>query len=145
MMHVVRRFARGDAGQAAVEFALVLPLLLVLVIGIIEFGRAWNEHQVLTDAARQGARIAVVADTNTTKYTTDSIARQVKRALARAGVNPDSARVTVTGFSRPPNTGNPCTVAVTLPYQFTFFGPMIRWATGQRNIVLSTSFTMRNE
>ena len=49
-------------GQAIVEFAVVLVLLLMLVIGVFEFGRAWNIYQVITDAARGGARMAVVAD-----------------------------------------------------------------------------------
>ena len=40
----------GDAGQALVEFALILPVILLLVVGMLEFARAWNLHQVMTDA-----------------------------------------------------------------------------------------------
>ena len=43
-----------------VEFALVVPLLLFLVIGIFEFGRAWMTRNVMTGAAREAARIAAV-------------------------------------------------------------------------------------
>ncbi|MFI7600242.1 TadE family protein [Actinoplanes sp. NPDC049681] len=48
--------APGDHGAAAVEMALVLPLLLLLLFGIIDFGRALNAQITLTEAAREGAR-----------------------------------------------------------------------------------------
>src|SRR5574341_1608570 len=47
-------------GQGLVEFALVVPILLLLVIGIIEFGRAWMTRNILTGAAREAVRMAVV-------------------------------------------------------------------------------------
>lgn len=47
-------------GQALVEMALLLPLLLLLVIGILEFGRAWYYKQQVNNAAREAARILVV-------------------------------------------------------------------------------------
>ena len=47
-------------GQAVLELALVLPLLLIVVFGITEFGRAWMAMNVLTSAAREGCRLAVV-------------------------------------------------------------------------------------
>lgn len=56
--------ARDEAGVSAVEFALVLPLLLLLVIGTIEFGRVWNQYQIYQGAAREGARCAAVAATS---------------------------------------------------------------------------------
>ncbi len=56
------KFARR--GQAVVEFALVLPLILIMLISVFEFARAWNIQQVLTDAAREGARVAVVGAGN---------------------------------------------------------------------------------
>lgn len=50
------RAAGKDGGAAAVEFALVLPVLLLLVLGIIDFGRAFNMQIALTQAAREGVR-----------------------------------------------------------------------------------------
>ncbi len=47
----------SDAGAAAVEFALVLPFLLLIVFGTIDFGRAWNAQITLTQAAREGVRV----------------------------------------------------------------------------------------
>ena len=49
-----------DAGQSLAEFAILLPILMGVVIGIFEFGRAWNVDQVLTNAAREGARAGTI-------------------------------------------------------------------------------------
>jgi len=51
---------RNSKGQALVEFALILPILLLLIIGIIEFGRAFYMKNTLTNAVRHAARQAVV-------------------------------------------------------------------------------------
>lgn len=51
------RMQRTDRGAAAVEFALVLPLLLLLVFGIIDFGRAYASQIALTQGAREGVRL----------------------------------------------------------------------------------------
>ena len=51
---------RESRGNAVVEMALILPILLLLVFGITEFGRAWMVVNILTTAAREGARLAVV-------------------------------------------------------------------------------------
>lgn len=51
---------RNQKGQALVEMALVLPILLMLVFGIIEFGRIFNAYIVVSNASREGARYAAV-------------------------------------------------------------------------------------
>ena len=51
------RRPRGSDGAAAVEMALVLPILLLLVFGIVDFGRAYNAKVTLTHAAREGVRV----------------------------------------------------------------------------------------
>jgi Flp pilus assembly protein TadG len=50
---------------AAVEFALILPVLALLLFGVLEFGRVWSQYQVFRGAAREGARCAAVASTST--------------------------------------------------------------------------------
>ena len=65
---MTRRPADGharDRGSVAVEFALLLPLLLLLVFGIIDFGRALNAQITLTQAAREGARLAALGTSRT--------------------------------------------------------------------------------
>lgn len=60
-MNRSRQLSAGeDSGAAAVEFALVLPLLLLLVFGIMDFGRAYNMQIALTQAAREGVRVAAL-------------------------------------------------------------------------------------
>jgi len=58
-----------DRGAAAVEFALVLPILLLLVIGIIEFGRAYHVQTTLSNAARDGVRVMALQDSATAART----------------------------------------------------------------------------
>jgi Flp pilus assembly protein TadG len=52
--------SRDEAGAVAVEFALVLPVLLLILFGVLEFGRVWSQVQVFQGAAREGARCAAV-------------------------------------------------------------------------------------
>lgn len=59
-----RRSGAPDRGAVAVEFALLLPLLLLIIFGVIDFGRALNAQITLTQAAREGARLAALGDTN---------------------------------------------------------------------------------
>src|SRR4051812_30051407 len=54
------RRLRGQRGQALIETAMTLPLVLLVSVGIFEFGRAFQTWQVLTNAAREGARVAVL-------------------------------------------------------------------------------------
>jgi Flp pilus assembly protein TadG len=61
LRRVRRRFARSECGAAAVEFALVAPVLLMLVFGIVDFGRAMWTYNVLTAALREGARAGAVS------------------------------------------------------------------------------------
>jgi Flp pilus assembly protein TadG len=134
-------------GQAAVEFALVLPILLVMLIGIVEFGRAWSEHQVITDAAREAARQAAIHDEDVVEH---DVLAAAYDAMGRAGINyparcasASPPCVVLTNWDGPTNSD--LTVAINLPYRFTFFGPLVKWATGKTYMVLKTTFTMRNE
>ena len=52
----------SESGAAAIEFAILLPLLLMLVLGTIEFGRAYNAQITLTNAARDGVRVMAIAN-----------------------------------------------------------------------------------
>jgi hypothetical protein len=55
-MSIHRRHQRSESGQALVEFALVVPLLVLIVLGIIDFGRIFYTYEALANAAREGAR-----------------------------------------------------------------------------------------
>ena len=139
-MNRPRRIAKSETGQAMVEFALVAPLLMMLVIGVFEFGRAWNVYQVITEAARGGARAAVVADASVTQ---DSVVGMIRSGLSRAGLNPDGATIGFTGWRA--GTGTPASVTIQYAYRFVFLRPFMGWTSDDAAITLSTAFTMRNE
>lgn len=131
---------RSEDGQALVEFALVTPVLLLLMLGLVEFSRAWSAQQVLTDVARESLRGSVVANYD---YTYDEMRRRIDQALVRASLDPDLAEVSVEGWKT--GTGTPARIRIDYEFQFAFVGPLIGWASEDRSLVLSTSFVMRNE
>jgi Flp pilus assembly protein TadG len=133
----MRLTRKADAGQALVEFALILPVMLLIMIGILEFSRAWNLHQALTDATREGARRAAVADPKMDNQ--DSVKAAIWRGLSQAGYDPQAAgssyRVTINGTWKA--TGENINVDVRFPYRF--------WVLPFRDIMMRSTFTMRNE
>ncbi len=64
MIKVIRKMLKKEKGQSMVEFALLMPLLCLILLGIIEFGRVFNAYLVITNASREGARIAVVGSSD---------------------------------------------------------------------------------
>jgi Flp pilus assembly protein TadG len=82
--------ARLRSGASAVEAALVLPLFFLVVMGVIEFGRAFMVSQLLTNAAREGARTAITAGS-----TNSDVASKVKQ-LVSDSVGVAQSKVTVT-------------------------------------------------
>jgi Flp pilus assembly protein TadG len=129
-------------GQALVEFALVLPLVLLLVVGMLECARAWNLHQSMTDAVREGARRAVLAD----GWPVDSAYAPMWRYLAQARYDPSLATMRIcdppatTCGSTGANfkqTGQNITVTLSLPYKI--------WVLGNRSFTMRSTLTVRNE
>lgn len=59
------RYGKKESGQTLVELALVLPFLLILIFGAIEFGRVFHASHVITSAAREGARAGAVGKSDT--------------------------------------------------------------------------------
>jgi Flp pilus assembly protein TadG len=126
-----------------VEFALVVPLLLVLLVGIIEFGRAWNCHQVITDAAREGARWSVIADQAITQ---PDVENRIRQYIAASGFNDSLAVISFPdGFKTGSN--NVTAVRVEFPYRFVFLKALINLAftTANGTVTLATEARMRNE
>jgi Flp pilus assembly protein TadG len=97
-------------GAAAVEFAIVAPIFFLVVLGIIEFGRMAMVEQVITNAAREGARVGVVDDA-----TRATVENKVRRYLASAGI--DGATIGVS--PDPPSSAGydeGVTVTVSIPF-----------------------------
>jgi len=137
--HPLRRW-RSDDGQALTEFALVIPVLMLMIMGLAEFSQAWNTKQVLTDAAREALRSSVVANPG---FTYESMVSLIDEALLRASLDPTKADIAVEGWKT--GTGTPARIRIDYLYEFGFLGPFVGWATGGRSLALSTSFVMRNE
>ena len=138
---------RSRPGQGLVEFALLLPILLLLLMGILEFARAWNIRHVVTDAAREGARNLVVRD-----MTTAEVEALVSASLASAGLNPANATITAIpcagGACVSPTIrvkGEPARVSIQYPYQLRIVGVLLGWAVPDRTVNIRTTFVMRNE
>lgn len=140
MTRTLRSAWRSEDGQALVEFSLMAPILILLILGIVEFARAWNTQQVLTDAARESLRSSVVANSG---FTYEAMRQLVDDALRRASLDPERAEVTIEGWKS--GTGTPARIQIDYEYEFGFFGPFVGLATGDRSLALTTSFVMRNE
>ena len=78
---------KDETGAAAVEFALVLPILLLLVFGIVDFGRVYNAKVTLTHAAREGVRVwALKAPADAASAKTEATTRTQEAATGLTGV-----------------------------------------------------------
>lgn len=128
---------RADDGQAAVEFALVAPVLVALLLAIVQAGVAFNHYLAVTDAARAAAREAVTA--RVAGITVANI--QQAAQTAAADLNPAQLGVSVADPTDPTFTqsGSTLTVTVTYPYSIDVLG----WAVSSGN--LTSTMTERLE
>lgn len=101
----MRKHTNREKGAAMVEFAIILPVLLLLVFGIIEFGRAYNTQLTLTHAAREGVRT----------YAITQDAAQGKSTAELAATTLDPAQMTFT--TTPCVIGTPTSMQIQYPFQ----------------------------
>jgi hypothetical protein len=120
-----------ERGSAAIEFALVLPLLLVVGLALLQVGLVIRDRLLVEAAARAGAREAAVSES----------AGDVREAAARAGVGLDAGALSV-GVERQGGRGDP--VTVTVRYQERLRVPFIQWLVGS-SVAMSTHATDRQE
>lgn len=114
----------GQTGQSMVEMALVLPMVLFLVMGIVDFGRVFNAHIVITNASREGAMYGSMCppggrDSSNCPWggadAEAAIKAEVIREAAGSGVTIDASRIVVTSTGTTPGTP----VVVTVEYPFS--------------------------
>lgn len=139
---------RSERGSALIEAALTVPLLLLVAVGILEFGRAYQTWQVLTNAAREGARLAVLPNP-----AEGSVEARV-RAYMQSGQLDGYASATVTvnrdaTLAAGSQTISASQVDVDYPFDFIVLGPVARLVTPSTNagqgVTLRASVLMRNE
>ena len=131
-----------------IEAAMTLPLLLFVCVGIIEFGRLYQTWQVMTNAAREGARIAVLPS-----LPSGGVDTRVRQYLQSGGLNSDSTvGVNVTPVNVSIGSGGTASgsrVTVTYPFTFMVLQPIaqlvVSGATAGAPITLESAATMRNE
>jgi Flp pilus assembly protein TadG len=138
---------RSNRGAELVEFAFVLPVLIVVMAGIVDFGFMFQRYLVVTSAAREGARIAIlpgygVADVQ------GRVQAYVREGLGDQTITPDT---TVSTLSIDPSGAAPPFDAVQVMVQTThtylILGPLISLTGGESfgTITLTARVTMRAE
>jgi Flp pilus assembly protein TadG len=137
------RVWRCERGAELVEFALIFPTLLLVMLGIMDFGFLFQRYEVVTNAAREGARIAILPG-----YQNADVQARVNAYLTAAGVT-GPATVTVAAPSTI-NVGGQCVTVrpVTVTYTYTFlFGSILTFfgepALGSKT--LNATAAMRTE
>lgn len=121
-----------ERGAVAVEFALVLPILLMLVLGIVEFGRAYHVQTTLSNAARDGVRsMALQNSVTTARATVKASAPTLPLTNAMISVTPSTCK--------PTDTAPPGTATVTIRYPITLLSGYFP----VKNLTLTGRGTMR--
>ncbi|HJR61848.1 MAG TPA: TadE/TadG family type IV pilus assembly protein [Vicinamibacterales bacterium] len=136
---------RNQRGAALLETAITIPLVLLVTVSIFEFGRAYQTWQVLTNAAREGARVAILGE-STDAQVTDAVRNYMQGGQLQQA---DSATITVER-TVPFGSNTASKVTVTYPFNFTVLNPVIRLVqssstTGQGTTNMVSSALMRNE
>jgi Flp pilus assembly protein TadG len=134
------RQRRRTEGQSLAEFAIVLPVLLVIFMGILDFGRAIYAYNTLSNAAREGARVAIVDQT-----ASGGVSAGAQRAADVAtglGLDP-SADVDV-DYTKPDGTACParslgCIATVVVRHTFTAITPIVGNAVGPIDLEAATA------
>jgi Flp pilus assembly protein TadG len=145
---------RSERGAELIEFALIFPLLLLVLLGIIDFGFLFQRYEVLTNATREGARMAVLPN-----YSDDDIRRRICDFLITGGVattgcpgtTPTNPAVTITSPTIALGGGKPPIqvrrVQLAYNHNFMFIGPIVALMGGSwtNAKTITTAATMRTE
>lgn len=131
---MVSKKLKNNRGQAIVELAILLPVLLLILMSIFEFGRVFNAYMIISHASREGARVGSVGGTDT----------QIELAISNATPTLDASNMTIfivdSGGSR--NRGDSITVSIN--YDVDLITPLIGNIVGN-TIELGVSTVMRIE
>lgn len=146
LIRSVRRACAAESGAELIEFAIALPILLLVIAGILDFAILFQRYEVVSNAAREGARVAILPD-----FTADQVKARVNSYLAASGLTATAPDPTVTPDTITLGAGGPTvsvvTVVVKYPHSFVFIGPVaaLIGASSMADITLGASATMRTE
>jgi Flp pilus assembly protein TadG len=131
----------NERGAVAAEFALLLPVLLMILFGIIEFGMMMYGREIVTNAAREGARAGIVQ--GPPKRTKAEILFIADTYLTNTGIKPADVDFDTIGEG----LSNPNTLTVTAQYRYNFLIPYIPAVIpGMSNpLIINTQAVMRHE
>ena len=138
-----------ERGQALLETAFTLPMVLLVAVSIFEFGRAYQTYPVVTNAAREGARVAILPNT-----TVDEVKSRVNAYLYNGQIGTVAATAIVVNqgasVSLGATTASASVVTVNYPFSFMMLNPVVRLITsdsglGGAPLTLTASAQMRNE
>lgn len=139
----------NQRGAALVEAAMTIPILLLIAVGIFEFGRAYQTWQVLTNAAREGARISVTPSGTVANVTAAVKSYMQNGALEyynSATVTVDRAVPFVAGTPGAPTASR---ITIQYPFQFIVLQPVAQLiapsTTTGAPIMMGATALMRNE
>jgi Flp pilus assembly protein TadG len=132
----------AQSGQAVIELALTLPLLLLIVMGILDFGLMFQRYEVVTNAAREGARVGVLPN-----YTTVDAQLRAQQYLTSGGLNGSATvNATVAQVAVGAKKVNQVTVTVQYDHTHLFVGPILNLIGGSLgSVTLQGVSTMRVE
>jgi Flp pilus assembly protein TadG len=129
--------SRKQQGASLVEFAVLAPVFVVLLFGLVEFGMSIYSKEVIGNASREGARFGVVY--TTPRKTTTEIRTKVQDYLTKSGFT-GTATINVTGAGGA--SGSSLTVAVTYPYSFQVLPSFVSGLTGTINLTANSIMLM---
>jgi len=149
---------KNQRGASAVEFAILLPLLALLIFGVVEFGILFHDQQVLTNASREGARAAIVGEcvdrfddakikaivNNYCRYT--SAGKTVDRLITFAKTNQlPETKVSPSERGCGSGVGLGTDVAVTVTYDYAFLAPGILGLGTKKTLTATTVMKMESD
>ena len=137
------RRRKGERGAELIEFALVFPLLMMVILGCVDFAWVFQRNEVITNAAREGARVASLPG-----YVATDVQNRVNEFLTVGGLPTAPATITTTATTIPYGVGTWPATAVTVSYnhQYLFIGGIASWFGGTfSSVTLTGQSTMRHE
>ena len=146
MASLKKRAWQSESGSVLIEAAITMPLLLLVVLGLVDFGRLFQRYEVVTNAAREGARVAILPE-----YDSTDAQHRVEQYITAGGLDPLLVTVTPITQSVPVGAGGPCItlrgVTVTYPHTYSFVGGIIQFfgGSGFGTINLTATASMRTE